>query len=121
MFANFSIIRARPGDLPPGCAARRGIVYEVDTARVWVAEDRTLPPRSVRVGPDCRTGWSRSLGAYPPGLEGVVPTALFSLTSLAIKRLSGGRQHDRVIAFALASAFSCGCAFCSCFRGVGKS
>ena len=49
MFANFSIITGEAATAP--AVPQRAIVYEGDTARVWVAEDDgTIAARSVRTG-----------------------------------------------------------------------
>jgi cobalt-zinc-cadmium efflux system membrane fusion protein len=49
MFANFSIIIGKAATAP--AVPQRAIVYEGDTARVWVADaDGTIAGRSVRVG-----------------------------------------------------------------------
>jgi cobalt-zinc-cadmium efflux system membrane fusion protein len=49
MFANFSIITGEAASAP--AVPQRAIVYEGDTARVWVAgEDGTIAARLVRVG-----------------------------------------------------------------------
>jgi membrane fusion protein, heavy metal efflux system len=49
MFANFSIITGEAATAP--AVPQRAIVYEGDTARVWVAEDDgTIAARSIRTG-----------------------------------------------------------------------
>ncbi len=75
MFANFSIIT---GEAETAAAVpQRAIVYEGDTARVWVAEDDgTITARSVRTGP-IADGMVEVLAGVSPGEKVVTSGALF--------------------------------------------
>jgi cobalt-zinc-cadmium efflux system membrane fusion protein len=75
MFANFSIItgEAQTASAVPQSA----IVYEGDTARVWVAgDDGTIAVRSVRTGPSL-DGMVEILAGLSPGEKIVTSGALF--------------------------------------------
>jgi cobalt-zinc-cadmium efflux system membrane fusion protein len=75
MFANFSIITGEAATAP--AVPQRAIVYEGDTARVWVAEDDgTIAARSVRVG-QIVDGMVEILGGLSPGEKVVTSGALF--------------------------------------------
>ena len=75
MFANFSIITGEAATAP--AVPQRAIVYEGDTARVWVAgEDGTIAARSVRVG-QIADGMVEVLGGLSPGEKVVTSGALF--------------------------------------------
>jgi cobalt-zinc-cadmium efflux system membrane fusion protein len=75
MFANFSIITGEAATAP--AVLQRAIVYEGDTARVWVAEDDgTIAARSVRVG-QIVDGMVEILGGLSPGEKVVTSGALF--------------------------------------------
>jgi cobalt-zinc-cadmium efflux system membrane fusion protein len=75
MFANFSIITGEAATAP--AVPQRAIVYEGDTARVWVAEDDgTIAARSVRVG-QIVDGMVEIPGGLSPGEKVVTSGALF--------------------------------------------
>jgi cobalt-zinc-cadmium efflux system membrane fusion protein len=75
MFANFSIITGEAATAP--AVPQRAIVYEGDTARVWVAEDNgTIAARSVRVG-QIVDGMVEILGGLSSGEKVVTSGALF--------------------------------------------
>ena len=75
MFANFSIITGKAATAP--AVPQRAIVYEGDTARVWVAdEDGTIAGRSVRIG-QIADGMVEILEGLSPGVKVVTSGALF--------------------------------------------
>jgi cobalt-zinc-cadmium efflux system membrane fusion protein len=75
MFANFSIITGEAATAP--AVPQRAIVYEGETARVWVAgEDGTIAARSVRVG-QTADGMVEILGGLTEGEKVVTSGALF--------------------------------------------
>jgi membrane fusion protein, heavy metal efflux system len=75
MFANFSIITGKAATAP--AVPQHAIVYEGDTARVWVAgEDGTIAARSVRVG-QIADGMVEILGGLTAGEKVVTSGALF--------------------------------------------
>jgi len=75
MFANFSIITGNATTAP--AVPQRAIVYEADTARVWVAgEDGTIAARRVRVG-QIADGMVEILGGLTAGEKVVTSGALF--------------------------------------------
>jgi membrane fusion protein, heavy metal efflux system len=75
MFANFSIITGKAATAP--AVPQRAIVYEGDTARVWVAdEDGTIAGRSVRIG-QIADGMVEILEGLSPGAKVVTSGALF--------------------------------------------
>jgi membrane fusion protein, heavy metal efflux system len=75
MFANFSIITGDPETAP--AVPQSAIVYEGDTARVWVAgDDGTIAVRSVRTGPSL-DGMVEILAGLSPGEKIVTSGALF--------------------------------------------
>jgi membrane fusion protein, heavy metal efflux system len=75
MFANFSIITGQAAIAP--AVPQHAIVYEGETARVWVAgEDGTISARSVRVG-QTNDGMVEILGGLSEGEKVVTSGALF--------------------------------------------
>ena len=75
MFADFSIITGEARTAP--AVPQRAIVYEGETARVWVAEpDRSIAARSVRIG-RVANGMVEILGGLSPGERVVTSGALF--------------------------------------------
>ena len=75
MFANFSIITGEAATAP--AVPQRAIVYEGDTARVWVAEDDgTIAARSIRLGP-ISDGMVEILAGLSAGEKVVTSGALF--------------------------------------------
>jgi membrane fusion protein, heavy metal efflux system len=75
MFANFSIITGEAATAP--AVPQRAIVYEGDTARVWVAEDDgTIAARSIRTG-RIADGMVEVLAGVSPGEKVVTSGALF--------------------------------------------
>jgi cobalt-zinc-cadmium efflux system membrane fusion protein len=75
MFANFSIITGEAATAP--AVPQRAIVYEGDTARVWVAEDdETITARSIRTG-RIADGLVEILAGVTPGEKVVTSGALF--------------------------------------------
>jgi cobalt-zinc-cadmium efflux system membrane fusion protein len=75
MFANFSIITGAAETA--AAVPQRAIVYEGDTARVWVAgEDGTIAARSVRTGRSA-DGMVEILAGLSPGEKVVTSGALF--------------------------------------------
>jgi cobalt-zinc-cadmium efflux system membrane fusion protein len=75
MFANFSIITGEAATAP--AVPQHAIVYEGETARVWVAgEDGTIAARSVRVG-QTADGMVEILGGLTEGEKVVTSGALF--------------------------------------------
>jgi membrane fusion protein, heavy metal efflux system len=75
MFANFSIITGKEATAP--AVPQHAIVYECDTARVWVAgEDGTIAARSVRVG-QIADGMVEILEGLTAGEKVVTSGALF--------------------------------------------
>jgi cobalt-zinc-cadmium efflux system membrane fusion protein len=75
MFANFSIITGQAASAP--AVPQRAIVYEGDTARVWVADaDGTIAARSVRVG-QIADGMVEILAGLSEGDKAVTSGALF--------------------------------------------
>ena len=75
MFANFSIITGAAATAP--AVPQHAIVYEGETARVWVAgEDGTIAARSVRVG-QTADGMVEILGGLAEGEKVVTSGALF--------------------------------------------
>jgi len=75
MFANFSIITGEATTAP--AVPQHAIVYEGDTARVWVAgEDGTIAARSVRVG-QTADRMVEILGGLTEGEKVVTSGALF--------------------------------------------
>jgi cobalt-zinc-cadmium efflux system membrane fusion protein len=75
MFANFSIITGEATTAP--AVPQHAIIYEGDTARVWVAgEDGTIAARSVRLG-QISDGMVEVLAGLSPGEEVVTSGALF--------------------------------------------
>jgi len=75
MFANFSIITGDPETAP--AVPQSAIVYEGDTARVWVAGDEgTIAARSVRTG-QIADGMVEILAGLSPGEKIVTSGALF--------------------------------------------
>jgi cobalt-zinc-cadmium efflux system membrane fusion protein len=75
MFANFSIITGEAATAP--AVPQRAIVYEGDTARVWVAEDdRTIAARPIRTG-RIADGMVEVLAGASPGEKVVTSGALF--------------------------------------------
>jgi cobalt-zinc-cadmium efflux system membrane fusion protein len=75
MFANFSIITGEAATAP--AVPQRAIVYEGDTARVWVAAaDGTIAGRSVRVG-QIADGMVEILEGLTAGEKVVTSGALF--------------------------------------------
>ena len=75
MFANFSIITGEAATAP--AVPQRAIVYEGDTARVWVAEDDgTIAARSIRTG-RIADGMVEILAGLSPGEKVVTSGALF--------------------------------------------
>ena len=75
MFANFSIITGEAATAP--AVPQQAIVYEGETARVWVAgEDGTIAARSVRVG-QLADGMVEILGGLTEGEKVVTSGALF--------------------------------------------
>ena len=75
MFANFSIITGEAATAP--AVPQRAIVYEGDTARVWVAEDDgTIAARSIRTG-RIADGMVEILAGVSAGEKVVTSGALF--------------------------------------------
>ena len=75
MFANFSIITGDSETAP--AVPQSAIVYEGDTARVWVAgDDGTIAARSVRTGPSV-DGMVEILAGLSQGEKVVTSGALF--------------------------------------------
>jgi membrane fusion protein, heavy metal efflux system len=75
MFANFSIITGEAATAP--AVPQRAIVYEGDTARVWVAEDDgTIAARSIRTG-RIADGMVEILSGVSSGEKVVTRGALF--------------------------------------------
>jgi cobalt-zinc-cadmium efflux system membrane fusion protein len=75
MFANFSIITGEAATAP--AVPQRAIVYEGDTARVWVAEDDgTIAARSIRTG-RIADGMVEILAGVSSGEKVVTRGALF--------------------------------------------
>ena len=75
MFANFSIITGEAATAP--AVPQQAIVYEGETARVWVVgEDGTIAARSVRVG-QLADGMVEILGGLTEGEKVVTSGALF--------------------------------------------
>jgi len=75
MFANFSIITGEAASAP--AVPQRAIVYEGDTARVWVAEDDgTIAARSIRTG-RIADGMVEILAGVSSGEKVVTRGALF--------------------------------------------
>ena len=75
MFANFSIITGEAATAP--AVPQQAIVYEGETARVWVAApDGTIAARSVRVG-QTADGMAEILGGLTEGEKVVTSGALF--------------------------------------------
>ena len=75
MFANFSIITGEAQTAP--AVPQSAIVYEGDTARVWVAgDDGTIAARSVRTG-QIADGTVEILAGLSPGEKIVTSGALF--------------------------------------------
>jgi cobalt-zinc-cadmium efflux system membrane fusion protein len=75
MFANFSIITGEAATAP--AVPQQAIVYEGETARVWVAgADETIAARSVRVG-QTADGMVEILGGLTEGEKVVTSGALF--------------------------------------------
>ena len=75
MFANFSIITGEAATAP--AVPQRAIVYEGDTARIWVAEDDgTIAARSIRLGP-ISDGMVEILAGLSAGEKVVTSGALF--------------------------------------------
>jgi cobalt-zinc-cadmium efflux system membrane fusion protein len=75
MFANFSIITGETATAP--AVPQRAIVYEGDTARVWVAEDDgTIAARSIRTG-RIADGMVAILAGVSAGEKVVTSGALF--------------------------------------------
>jgi cobalt-zinc-cadmium efflux system membrane fusion protein len=75
MFANFSIITGEAATAP--AVPQRAIVYEGDTARVWVAEDDgAIAARSIRTG-RIADGMVEILAGVSPGEKVVTSGALF--------------------------------------------
>ena len=75
MFANFSIITGDAATAP--AVPQRAIVYEGDTARVWVAEDDgTTAARSIRIG-RIADGMVEILAGVSAGEKVVTSGALF--------------------------------------------
>jgi membrane fusion protein, heavy metal efflux system len=75
MFANFSIITGEAQTAP--AVPQSAIVYEGDTARVWVAgDDGTIAARSVRTG-QIADGMVEILAGLSPGEKIVASGALF--------------------------------------------
>jgi cobalt-zinc-cadmium efflux system membrane fusion protein len=75
MFANFSIITGDAATAP--AVPQRAIVYEGDTARVWVAEDDgTIAARPIRTG-RIADGMVEVLAGVSPGEKVVTSGALF--------------------------------------------
>jgi membrane fusion protein, heavy metal efflux system len=75
MFANFSIITGQATTAP--AVPQHAIVYDGETARVWVAgEDGTISARSVRVG-QTADGMVEILGGLTEGEKVVTSGALF--------------------------------------------
>ena len=75
MFANFSIITGEAATAP--AVPQRAIVYEGDTARVWVAQDDgTIAARSIRTG-RIADGMVEILAGVSPGEKVVTSGALF--------------------------------------------
>ena len=75
MFANFSIITGETETAP--AVPQSAIVYEGDTARVWVAEDDgTIAARSIRIG-RIADGMVEILAGVSAGEKVVTSGALF--------------------------------------------
>jgi len=75
MFANFSIITGNAATAP--AVPQHAIVYEGDTARVWVAgDDGTISARPVHVG-QIADGMVEILGGLSAGEKIVTSGALF--------------------------------------------
>ena len=75
MFANFSIITGEAATAP--AVPQRAIVYEGDSARVWVAEDDgTIAARPIRTG-RIADGMVEVLAGVSPGEKVVTSGALF--------------------------------------------
>jgi membrane fusion protein, heavy metal efflux system len=75
MFANFSIITGEAATAP--AVPQRAIVYEGDTARVWVAgDDGTIAAHSIRTG-RIADGMVEILAGLTPGEKVVTSGALF--------------------------------------------
>jgi cobalt-zinc-cadmium efflux system membrane fusion protein len=75
MFANFSIITGEAATAP--AVPQRAIVYEGDTARVWVAEDDgTIAARSINIG-RIADGMVEVLAGLSAGEKVVTSGALF--------------------------------------------
>jgi hypothetical protein len=97
MFANFSIIRARPRP-PRLCRSARSSTKAIRLASGWQRMTERLPPvpsASARLS----TGWSRSFGAYPPARTSW-PAARCSSTAPPATTERAGSMNA-VIAFAL--------------------
>jgi membrane fusion protein, heavy metal efflux system len=76
MFASFSIITG--GDSAAPGAPQDAVVYEGDTARVWVAhDDRSLGLRPIRTGRVSSEGMVEVLAGLEPGEKVVVAGTLF--------------------------------------------
>ncbi|MGB9643884.1 MAG: efflux RND transporter periplasmic adaptor subunit [Stellaceae bacterium] len=75
MFANFSIITGEAATAP--AVPQRAIIYEGDTARVWVAaDDGTIAAHSIRTG-RITDGMVEILDGLTPGEKVVTSGALF--------------------------------------------
>jgi cobalt-zinc-cadmium efflux system membrane fusion protein len=75
MFASFSISTGRESEAPS--VPERAIVYEGDTARVWVAQDDgTLAVRPIRAG-RVRNGMVEVVAGLAPGEKVVTSGSLF--------------------------------------------
>ncbi len=75
MFANFSIITGEAATAP--AVTQRAIIYEGDTARVWVAaDDGTIAAHSIRTG-RITDGMVEILDGLTPGEKVVTSGALF--------------------------------------------
>jgi membrane fusion protein, heavy metal efflux system len=74
MFANFSIITGEAATAP--AVPQRAIVYEGDSARVWVADDGTVAARPIRTG-RIADGMVEVLAGVSPGEKIVTSGALF--------------------------------------------
>ena len=77
MFASFSIITGGDAHSAPG-VPESAVVYEGDTARVWVARDDTaVALRGIRTGRVAAAAWSRCWPGLQPGEQIVTSGTLF--------------------------------------------
>jgi cobalt-zinc-cadmium efflux system membrane fusion protein len=76
MFASFSIITGADSEAP--AVPQSAVIYEGDTARVWVArDDKSLASRQIRIGRTRSDGMVEVLSGLEPGEKIVVSGTLF--------------------------------------------